>query len=274
MGIRIFCAIGLTLSISSAHAAIDQTNAEKITQTIHALFSSDLKEQRIKLSFLFKMNDKIGVHRASIGTWEIGKFRRITVSGPELLRPETTLDSFTGDMCHELGHILGGSPASPYGIQPSVEGQADYWAGTVCLPRFFRNSPDTGLINPNENPAAKAVCESKTDSLENKICIRSVLAAETLTRNFYTRIQQTIAEAPAELKPLEANKYIMGFEFEKYPSLSSNDPSEVETTSILHPHNQCRLDTIVAGVLQKPRPRCWFKDEKVTFPSPRTIITN
>lgn len=47
-----------------------------------------------------------------------------------------------GLLCHEAGHHLGGEPnysgrKAPGGVSLSVEGQADFWAGSVCIPGLF-----------------------------------------------------------------------------------------------------------------------------------------
>lgn len=45
------------------------------------------------------------------------------------------------------------------------------------------------------------------------------------------------------------------------PKVSTPDLTEVESTVMTHPEPQCRLDTYLAGLESKPRPRCWFKGE-------------
>ena len=46
----------------------------------------------------------------------------------------------------------------------------------------------------------------------------------------------------------------------KKPSLSTPDLSVVEKTYLEHPTPQCRFDTYMAGINNKSRPSCWYKD--------------
>ncbi|MCP4911630.1 MAG: hypothetical protein GY909_00815 [Oligoflexia bacterium] len=48
-------------------------------------------------------------------------------------------------LCHELGHLYGGTPHTTMG--KSVEGQADYWATNICLPQVLPNDDHMIAIN-------------------------------------------------------------------------------------------------------------------------------
>lgn len=52
-----------------------------------------------------------------------------------------TKDAYAAIVCHELGHVLGGAPYQTIsGAQwASAEGQADFFAASVCLPRYFQS---------------------------------------------------------------------------------------------------------------------------------------
>lgn len=51
-----------------------------------------------------------------------------------------SLDAYAALACHELGHIIGGVPYQtiPGAEWSSSEGQADFFAASVCLPKYFR----------------------------------------------------------------------------------------------------------------------------------------
>jgi len=55
--------------------------------------------------------------------------------------PGVTLEAYAAVICHELGHIIGGYPYQTIiGAKwTSSEGQADYFAGKVCLPKYFNS---------------------------------------------------------------------------------------------------------------------------------------
>lgn len=50
-----------------------------------------------------------------------------------------TLDAYAALVCHELGHIIGGAPYQTFnGAEwSSSEGQSDFFAASVCLPKYF-----------------------------------------------------------------------------------------------------------------------------------------
>ncbi len=68
--------------------------------------------------------------------------RVIVINGGLARHPLMTPDGFLLLICHELGHHLGGAPKILRGNSglrswSSAEGQADYYATSKCLPRFF-----------------------------------------------------------------------------------------------------------------------------------------
>ena len=52
-----------------------------------------------------------------------------------------TKDAFAAAVCHEIGHVLGGSPYQTINGSEwaSAEGQADFFAANICLPGYFKN---------------------------------------------------------------------------------------------------------------------------------------
>lgn len=52
-----------------------------------------------------------------------------------------TKDAYAAAVCHELGHVIGGAPFQTIkGSEwSSSEGQADYFAASVCLPKYLKN---------------------------------------------------------------------------------------------------------------------------------------
>jgi hypothetical protein len=56
-----------------------------------------------------------------------------------------TPDAYAAIVCHELGHVIGGSPFQTiqFAEWSSAEGQSDFFAANVCLPRYFRSLNET-----------------------------------------------------------------------------------------------------------------------------------
>lgn len=153
----------------------------------------------------------------------------IVIYGGMARHPLMTDDGLLGILCHELGHHLGGAPKKKRGNTTkrswaSVEGQADYFATSKCLPLLF----DHPLMSHNPY---KSVQKKDIDKAENKcgnerLCTRMALAGLSMAKVF------------ASLKT-----------FYEQPSLEKEDGSEVWETSAKHPRPQCRLDTLLAGAL-------------------------
>ncbi len=151
-------------------------------------------------------------------------------------RKEITTDALALVVCHELGHLFGNAPLSDEYNQISSEGQADYWAAQHCLNQAFE------LFNYKDDPTpARAeiqeFCEKQED-LESSLCVRALKT--------YEHIGAFVAH--------NANA--------PEPRLETPDETIVSQTVSTHNSPQCRLDTFIAGLLKKERPRCWYKSEE------------
>jgi hypothetical protein len=133
-------------------------------------------------------------------------------------------DSFALILCHETGHLYGGEPVSEPHNHLSVEGQADYWATNACLPKLLSALSDRA-------PSASSMKYCMGD----KNCARTVDAILALTAQF------------ADNRNLP------------HPALNTPDETNVTTLNYTHASPQCRLDTMIAGMKNLSRPRCWYK---------------
>lgn len=160
----------------------------------------------------------------------------INILGGMIRHPEMTRDGLLLILCHELGHYMGGEPKKFRGRSTlkswaSVEGQADYFATSSCLPLIFNDQVETKAIYSED--------EEKVENAEKRCtsddCVRASLAGLAVARLF------------ASLK--------MGIET---PTLAKEDRYQSPVTLQTHPTPQCRLDTFVAGASSIDRPLCWF----------------
>jgi hypothetical protein len=141
---------------------------------------------------------------------------------------EMTLDGLAITACHEIGHGLGGAPFKTNG--KSQEGQADFYSTNICLPTLFKY-----LYDSSHHQTEASIIKLCEDSLDANFCYRA-------------------------MKALESN--IFFFEYLGY--LTSFETRSQETATTLnysdtyYPSAQCRLDTLVNGILNKKRPPCWF----------------
>ncbi len=151
-----------------------------------------------------------------------------------------TIEGLANTLCHELGHGIGGAPYkdSTGSYVVSTEGQADYYATSICLRRILKHIP------PKKAPTVvdgfvDGKCRRHFKNEDDlKTCYRSFETLEN-ERTFF-RIEVNGKET-----------------FYDRPDLSV--VSRVNTKADFYPDSQCRLDTMVNGVLRIERPRCWFK---------------
>lgn len=175
----------------------------------------------------------------------------ISIFGGMIELPGMTRDSAALILCHELGHGLGGAPfkdASADSEKMSVEGQADFYAASVCLPRVFRYlaQPLTPLWAPSPRAIAPDPARLVLErGCPDEICRRSFAAAEGF-RALLSRVWGPRGETRWDLRDASA-------------------VSAVDTRPAHYPSAQCRLDTLVNGILKSERPACWFS---VTLSAP------
>lgn len=165
----------------------------------------------------------------------------IVISGGMAQHKSLSLDGLALIACHEIGHFLGGEPKKKRGRSEkrswsSAEGQADYFS-VGCLARFFESASPVFDFErrekaeekfPKSSDEVKRVCR---DSLCERLAFASLSVAKVYAQvKFYSR----------EL------------------SLINPSSQEAYETILSHPDPQCRLDTMLAGILEKERPACWF----------------
>jgi hypothetical protein len=69
--------------------------------------------------------------------WRLGGRRCVRVYGGLVRHPSMTVCGLALMLAHETGHHLGGPPLDPDLRWPTWQGQADYWAATVGMPKVF-----------------------------------------------------------------------------------------------------------------------------------------
>ena len=176
-----------------------------------------------------------------------------------------TMEGLAVIVCHEIGHHLGGAPRTfLYYGWPSAEGQADYFATSKCLKKYFAQLSVEEHFAIDQSIPEKVIldCNSVYKSLADlKICVRSQMAALDFAH--------FLNSLPDVRNPI---------------LLTATDPKVVKgTITNEYPKPQCRFDTLYQGSLcgvhsdvatsetdakighcndeSKPgtRPRCWYK---------------
>lgn len=133
--------------------------------------------------------------------------------------------------CHELGHGLAGHPRKE-GSLSSTEGQSDYFATKICLPIVLKNiSTHTKF---KVRPIYKELCSLQREHEQN-LCYRMFFALESEIYIFKLKDPEVKLAAHSEEVSLNLN-----------------------LSPYYYPEPQCRLDTMINGILNLGRPECWF----------------
>jgi hypothetical protein len=256
--------LALTLCIPPAFAGITEPVYHEVLADVGRLYVPEL--------------DRIGARLQIGGEWQSeqmqasvsrqedrrGELAVVSIAGGIARHRAITADAFALVVCHEIGHHLGGPPTV---WKYSVEGQADYFAASHCLPRLF-----LGALKFESDAARKApafvldACRRAYDAPEQRtVCVRIAMAGQALSRVFAQRRGLPV------------------------PRFDTPEALRVRQTMIAAPSPQCRLDTYFAAArcyapppaspggsgggsaagacrqasspLADARPRCWFKAE-------------
>ena len=235
-------------------STVTEKSFNSIPKLIHAQHSEDFVRNKIKVNVnLFwdkpwftawaqKHSDK----EFSINFW--GGVTRI---------PGMNDNGLALFACHEVAHIIGGEPHSKIKNfhWASAEGQADYYATSICLKKYFNNKANLGRLSyPKVNQVLYKKCESKYSTTKDLLVCLNIMDAIEAQAKVYDYIAITNLVTPYKK---------MNF-LEKSPAVD-------KTIYNSYPENQCRIETLIAGNFCSPlnypctakdsaRPKCWFRD--------------
>ena len=219
---------------ASAQVVVAPEEVQNIFRKIQNLYSPVVKSAGGEFHLLVYWDrNTVGgsAHRDDWKKYVVGVDRGL------LLAPRLTSDSLKMLICHEMGHLFGGQPLRPAPVGwegpldesglslLSAEGQADYYASSVCFRRLVGG-------------------EDHRESLKG--------------RQIPQRLLQQCGAAWGDQTPasfLCLRTAVAGLDFlnlvKEFPiSLSDRDETVVEKTLIgEYPSRQCRLDTLKAGAL-------------------------
>lgn len=152
-----------------------------------------------------------------------------------------TVDGVAMTLCHELGHGIGGLPLKnkPANDYPaSTEGQSDYYAARHCIKRIYKALPESFPIYAPNSFAQEQCLKHFKDEEDIQLCYRG-------------------------FQTLEVEKIFLRTQITDGTDVSYDTPDQTIVTRMdlsptFYPSPQCRLDTMVAGILEQERPRCWW----------------
>ncbi len=231
-----------------AHAQIQLQDLKTVINVLHNEFGPELQQKNERLfinnpppnadpNFWWNLDT---VH-ASYGSYYEGDVRHhyLFLMGGYARLPGMTVDGVVATICHELGHGAGGAPFKRRDerAQVSTEGQSDYFAYRYCLPRVLEKLPAQQPVKP-VNAHTDQLCQSAyPDESGYQYCTRAFQILEVEKMYF----KKTTGQEP------------------QYETPDTTVVDEVELEETFYPSPQCRLDTMMAGILKQPRPACWFR---------------
>jgi hypothetical protein len=186
------------------------------------------------------INDQWDTNYFGAGSLQREGFFDIMLTGGYARSPGNSVQILALTVCHEMGHILGGEPRQSSQVAgsewASAEGQADFYAASVCLPLYFKNHPEQ---IPAADESVKKICGG------NNIC-------------------EAIAQT-GEMYIHFAGTYFPDLKGDVDPQIETPAPPAAELIRDSYPSFQCRLDTFVTGALCQSgvvagdckAPRCW-----------------
>lgn len=207
---------------SNAIADVSKENFKMVIRTLHLEYYQVAKENNRNLKFF--TNYESDWAQAFARRWEDDE---IHLYGGFAKIKNANEDSLALIICHELGHLYAGAPYSNIDLALSVEGRADYWAASECMPRVISKLP-----HKDARDESLMMCSGDLS------CARILDASLIVTAHF------------AKNQKLEA------------PQLTLSDPTIVDTILKTHPSPQCRLDLFRAGALIENYPHCFMPIEK------------
>ncbi len=219
---------------------VTEVSFYEVISKVFALYANNEMDRKLELGIV-----DWKVPYMSAWAFETDKAFTINFWGGFARIPGMTDRALALTVCHEIGHVIGGSPYHLPGqsVNMSAEGQSDFFAASTCMKKYinFYNIQEevTGL----DAVAASKCFEQFADEKERGVCFEITKAAQDLASvfTFLNPEQEYSFETPSELIVAETL-------FNSYPTI------------------QCRLDTFLAAALapyplldgEELRPACWF----------------
>ncbi len=189
----------------------------------------------------------------------------ILLYGGLIRAPLSNLSPLSLTLCHEMGHLLGGTPHQRFGQSSeddwsSAEGQADWFSATDCLPKVYQFFSKNQNSSPAQESLKQEMKTAKSRNLHSKIC--QDVSAPELCQWILFSAESFVTFSQNYFQPVSPTPSLADFAKERPP----------QTLIGSYPSLQCRLDTYRIGallvsksqqsesLLQSPgRPRCWYK---------------
>ena len=224
-----FIFIGLTLltiggaKLSKYNTGLSEQQFYKVAQKVASLYEQEIKAKNKQLILrpLWNETDMAYAH-------DIVEYNQleVTVTGDYARKPGMTADALALLFCHEFGHLFGGAPYRTF-LASSSEGQSDYYSTLKCFKKYAKDDDNKKIVFRMGKKITHDIYKPCYTVYKNTpdlyVCLRGTVAAYQLIR----------AQNPnAKLSLTDKSTHITDFNL-----------------TMDHPDPQCRLDTLIAGLL-------------------------
>ncbi len=119
------------------NSQINEKDFYFIPVKIYSLFQLELNLLSSPLAF--DLNWKSPYFGAGVSHYQ-NQFKLMILGGTTRIE-SLTPEAYAALVCHEIGHLIGGHPLQTISgaSWASAEGQADFFAASVCLPKYFKS---------------------------------------------------------------------------------------------------------------------------------------
>lgn len=243
---KVFCALGpfgFIFCFTPALAEMDRLSFEKINHLIIDTYAPVVAHKYHAILELKELwHDFGGAFKVDSAQKPMGEPRFvITLTGQIPHNPHMNADGYAIVACHEIGHIVGGSPYQNRRLTmwSAVEGQADYYATNECMWHYVKRTKQENSPKSVDDQSA-ALCQGFYGTNLEKFegCLR-IISGIIAFRDYFN-------STTSYANPVSLWRY---------------DPRVVKETLNKYPSNQCRIDTMIAGLLNIEKPKCWHRAE-------------
>lgn len=242
---NILITLALFLYASQGLAAVSYKEFLQVKRALHQTFQT-IQSNENEVLTINKTDNNLSdtywwdidmVHASYVHVKERDQtFHNIYLMGGFARIKEMTPDGLLVTGCHEIAHGIGGAPRkkpSAYSdFRSSMEGQSDYFATRVCLPVALGFLD--ALRDIHRKPVYENLCSSSPHPMD--LCFRMMTALESDVAYF--------------------NQYLEGNV--SFDDFSTHIQYQLNLEPTYYPDEQCRLDTMINGVLGLERPECWY----------------
>jgi hypothetical protein len=249
----------LAPGVSLGARPLDKEEIQNFLSGFEKIFRADLLEKELTLQIEIKTAD------SNFNAFAEKQSNKaiLNISAGVFSHPQINFNLLGLVLCHELGHFLGGPPLSGWEKWSSAEGQADYFASLICMPKLYKQhlidgykstSPDSNQLTQLKQ-LAQLTRSEKLSNLTHFSSLKLISDLEIFCQK--NKVADIFACATSILAGIELTTILAEVRKQEAPSWDIVNPSSLVTLRG-EPSLSCRMQCFRHGAISAPRPSCWF----------------